>query len=337
MRLLRHLTKPLFKTQLIKQSPVYHALFKAPVHPRYFSSANGLPSTYNPVTPQNIAHFTQILGENNVITDADDLLYYSTDWMKKYIGDSAVVLRPETTEQVSEILAYCNKNLLPIVPQGGNTSLVGGSVPIKKEIVLLLTKMNKVLDFDATQGVLQCEAGMVLETAINLVGKHGYDIPYDLGARGSCTIGGNVSTHAGGINFVKYGPLRGNVLGLEVVLPSGKILNMMNTARKDSTGPDLKQIFIQSEGTLGIITKVALRCEASSPEKKLMFLDVTEYSHVLQVLNFAKQKFGRNLSAIEYMDHQSYDLVHSFKHKLLDFPFTYDQSLDQSQVKKWYV
>jgi FAD/FMN-containing dehydrogenase len=210
-------------------------------------------------------------------------------------------------------------------------------VPVKREIVLLLTKMNRVLDFDETQGVLQCEAGMVLETAINLVGKHGYDVPYDLGARGSCTIGGNVSTHAGGINFVKYGPLRGNVLGLEVVLPSGKILNMMNTARKDSTGPDLKQIFIQSEGTLGIITKVALRCEASSPEKKLMFLDVTEYSHVLQVLNLAKQKFGRNLSAIEYMDHQSYDLVHSFKNKLLDFPFSYDQSLDQSQVKKWYV
>jgi len=167
------------------------------------------------------------------------------------------VLRPETTEQVSEILKYCDQYDLKIVPQGGNTSLVGGATPMKKEIILLLTKMNQIHNFNENSGVLSCDAGCVLETLMNLVGSKNYETPYDLGARGSCTIGGNVATNAGGINFVKHGPLRGNVLGLEVVLANGTILDMMSNVRKDSTGPDLKHLFIQSEGSLGVITKVA--------------------------------------------------------------------------------
>lgn len=130
--------------------------------------------------------------------------------------------------------------------------------------------MAKIMSFDSISGVLQAESGAVLETLQNYVAEDGYEIPYDLGARGSCTIGGNVSTNAGGINFVKYGSLRGNVLGLEVVLPNGEIMDMMTIVRKDSTGPDLKQLFVQSEGTLGVITKVALQCEKMSTDKRVM-------------------------------------------------------------------
>jgi len=215
---------------------------------RNFSS-NIAQKPFNEITKAHISHFETILSSKNVITDADDCKYYSTDWLKKYIGDSQLVLRPENTKQVSEILAYCNQHDLKIVPQGGNTSLVGGSVPVKTEIVLLLTKMDKIINFNSNNGVIEAEAGAVLQNLMELTGKHNYEIPYDLGARGSCTIGGNVSTNAGGINFVRYGPLRGNVLGLEVVLPNGKVLDMMCSVRKDSTGPDLKHLFVQSEGT----------------------------------------------------------------------------------------
>lgn len=279
------------------------------------------PKKYNEVTDVDINYFKSIIGEKNVLTDSHDVEFYSIDWLGKYKGDSQVVLKPETTKQVSQILSYCNQNNFPVVPQGGNTSLVGGATPISREIVLTLTKMNEILSFDETQGILECDSGCVLETLMNNVSNFGYEIPYDLGARGSCTIGGNVSTHAGGINFVKHGPLRANVLGLEVVLADGRILDMMNKVRKDSTGPDLKQLFIQSEGTLGIITKVCLRCVKSDPVSKNVFLDVNSYEEVLEVLSIAKAKIGRNLAAIEYMDYDSYKLVHDFKKDLLDFPY----------------
>lgn len=155
--------------------------------------------------------------------------------------------------------------------------------------------------------------------------SHGYEIPYDLGARGTCTIGGNVATHAGGIHFVKHGPLRGNVLGLEVVLANGKILDMMLKVRKDSTGPDLKHLFIQSEGTLGIITKVGLLCHKSDNFSKLVFLDVDSYQQVLQVHDLAKRFLGRSLSAIEYMDYECYYTVYAERSSDLDFPIPIDK------------
>jgi len=201
----------------------------------------------------------------------DDLDGYNMDWMKKWKGQSQCVLMPSgmyiyhtkpyqtkclhmysvflflyddnyfiylmcfvfvtETKQVSEILAYCNERKLAVVPQGGNTGLVGGGVPLFDEIILSTKRMNKILAFDKTAGVLTCQSGVVLETAQEAVSKHGYTIPLDLGAKGSCQLGGNISTNAGGLRVVRYGMLRGSVLGLEAVLADGTILDSLSTVR----------------------------------------------------------------------------------------------------------
>ena len=226
--------------------------------------------------------------------DRDDCKFSSSDWFRRYIGDAVCVLYPKTVGELSAVLKFCDQNLLAVVPQGGNTGLVGGGTPVDREIILNLKKMNQVINFDANQGILECEAGCVLQDLMNYVGEFNYEMPFDLPARGSCTIGGNVATAAGGINFVKHGPLRANVLGLEVVLANGKVLDMMSRVRKDSTGPDLKQFFIQSEGTLGLITKVSLQCAPMQKEKKVAILDVESYAHVPETLALCKSTLGRS-------------------------------------------
>jgi FAD/FMN-containing dehydrogenase len=229
-----------------------------------------------------------------VVTDRDDCKFSSTDWFRRYIGDAVCVLYPKEVGELGALLGYCDGEGLCVVPQGGNTGLVGGGTPVGREIILSLRKMNKVINFDGNQGILECEAGCVLQDLMDCVGEWGYEMPFDLPSRGSCTIGGNVATAAGGINFVKHGPLRANVLGLEVVLANGKVLDMMSRVRKDSTGPDLKQLFIQSEGTLGLITKVSLQCAPMQKEKKVAILDVESYAHVPETLALCKSILGRS-------------------------------------------
>jgi FAD/FMN-containing dehydrogenase len=229
-----------------------------------------------------------------VVTDRDDCKFSSTDWFRRYVGDAVCVLYPRGVAELSAVLRFCDENLLAVVPQGGNTGLVGGGTPVGREIILSLRKMDKILGFDKNQGILECEAGCVLQDLMDCVGEWNYEMPLDLPSRGSCMIGGNVATAAGGINFVKHGPLRAHVLGLEVVLANGKVLNMMSRVRKDSTGPDLKQFFIQSEGTLGLITKVSLQCAPMQKEKKVAILDVESYAHVPEALALCKSILGRS-------------------------------------------
>jgi D-2-hydroxyglutarate dehydrogenase len=178
--------------------------------------------------------------------------------MKKYRGRSTVLLLPSTTAEVSAVLKHCNERRLAVVPQGGNTGLVGGGVPVHDEVIVNLRSLNKVVSIDESAGVVVAEAGVVLEDLESYANAHNLTIPLDLGAKGKCQIGGNVSTNAGGLRLVRYGSLRGTVLGLEIVLADGRVLDLLKTLRKDNTGYDLKQLFIGAEGTLGIITKVAL-------------------------------------------------------------------------------
>lgn len=208
---------------------------------------------------------------------------------------------------MSQILKYCNAKNIAVAPQGGNTGLVGGSVPVFDEIILSLKKFNKVEGFDPVSGVLSCEAGCVLEKLNeDVLLKHGYEVPLDLGAKGSCHIGGNASTHAAGKYFVKHGPLRGNILGMEVVVADGTVLNMRSSIRKDNTGIDLKQLFIGSEGTLGIITKLDINCAKIDKDRQVLLLKTTKYENILAAVEKARQIFGKNLNAIEYMDGFSY-------------------------------
>lgn len=264
---------------------------------------------YSVLNSDDIAYFKSILGENGVVQDEDRVAVANVDWMGKYRGASQLVLLPKTTTEVSKVLSYCNTKRLAVVPQGGNTGLVGGSVPVFDEVIVGLTGMNKIISFDNVNGILTCEAGCVLENLSTFVENEGFIMPLDLGAKGSCHIGGNISTNAGGLRFIRYGSLHGNVLGLEVVLADGTILDMLTTLRKDNTGYDLKHLFIGSEGSLGVVTKISVLTPAKLSSTNVAFLSCNDYTSCQKLLLAARRSLGEILSAFEFMDHHCIDLA----------------------------
>jgi D-2-hydroxyglutarate dehydrogenase len=216
------------------------------------------------LTDADVARFRSILESTPgdvaraVLTDEKSLADANEDWTRAYRGRSRVLLLPRTTSQVAAIVRHCNDRNLAVVPQGGNTGLVGGGVPVHDEVVLGVKRMRSVVSIDPSAGVVVAEAGVVLDDLETALNREGMTVPLDLGAKGKCQIGGNVSTNAGGLRLLRHGSLHGSVLGVEVVLASGEVLNLLKTLRKDNTGYDLKQLFIGAEGTLGVVTKVAL-------------------------------------------------------------------------------
>ncbi|EGS17644.1 D-lactate dehydrogenase [cytochrome]-like protein [Thermochaetoides thermophila DSM 1495] len=273
-------------------------------------------SRFAQITPEHVAYFKDLLGEAAVIDGvtrndtADDIEPFNMDWMRKYRGHCQLVLKPGTTEEVSKILKYCNDNMLAVVPQGGNTGLVGGSVPVFDEIVINMSRMNKILDFDEVSGTLVVEAGCILEVADQFLASKGYIFPLDLGAKGSCHVGGNVATNAGGLRLLRYGSLHGTVLGLEAVLADGTVVDDLCRLRKNNTGYDLKQLFIGSEGTIGIITKVSIQCPQRSAAQNVAFFGLESFEKVQQAFREAKSQLSEILSAFELMDEGSQALVH---------------------------
>ena len=186
-----------------------------------------------------------------------------------------MVLRPESTKEVSSLLQYCNQRRIGVVPQAGNTGLVGGSVPIHNEVILSVEKLNEIEGIDPITGIIKAQAGCILQDLQEYAFREDHLVPVDLGAKGTCQIGGNVSTNAGGSYYFRYGSLHSNVMGLEVVLPSGDILNLGYDPchLKDNTGYDMKHLFIGAEGTLGIGTPLfCLTCPCIS-------LDVVKNPH----------------------------------------------------------
>lgn len=279
---------------------------------RFYSSAHVKVERslqFSSITLDDIAYFKEILGEKNVIQDEDRLLAANADWMNKYKGSSNLLLQPRTTDEVSKILKYCNSRCLAVVPQGGNTGLVGGSVPVFDEIIVSMASMDNVISFDEVSGILVCEAGCILENLGSFLDTKGFTMPLDLGAKGTCQIGGNVSTNAGGLRLIRYGSLHGTVLGLEAVLADGTVLDMLGTLRKDNTGYDLKHLFIGSEGSLGIVTKVSLLAPPKLASINLAFLACEDYLSCQKLLIEAKRKLGDILSAFEFLDSNSLGLV----------------------------
>ncbi|CCE79887.1 Piso0_002979 [Millerozyma farinosa CBS 7064] len=261
---------------------------------------------YSKLNDSDIEAFKSILQDSHsLITNEDDVAFFNEDWMRKYRGQTKLVLKPKTTEQVSEILRYCNERNLAVVPQGGNTGLVGGSIPIFDEIIISLGSLNKIRSFDSVSGVLKCDAGLILQNADEFLKEQGYIFPLDLGAKGSCHVGGNVATNAGGLRLLRYGSLHGSVLGLEAVLPDGTIYSSMDALRKDNTGYDLKQLFIGSEGTLGIITGVSILCPSRPQAFNVALLAVSSYEAVQKVFVGARRELSEILSAFEFMDGKS--------------------------------
>eukprot|EP00051_Salpingoeca_urceolata_P017090 m.230242 g.230242 ORF g.230242 m.230242 type:complete len:606 (-) comp18858_c1_seq2:3244-5061(-) len=264
---------------------------------------------YSSLNDEDVRHFEGVLDSARVVTDQDDIAPFNQDWMGKFRGSSQLVLKPRTTEEVSAILSYCNRRRLAVVPQGGNTGLVGGSVPVFDEIVLSTSLMNNIISMDELAGILQCQAGCVLQSVDNYLQERGFIMPLDLGAKGSCQIGGNVSTNAGGLRLLRYGSLHGSVLGLEAVLADGTVCNTMAGLRKDNTGYDLKQLFIGSEGTLGVVTGVTIQTPPAPKTVNVSFLGCDSYDSVLDIFRAAKGSLGEILSAFEFLDTQSMDVV----------------------------
>ena len=227
------------------------------------------------------------------------------------------MVRPASTAHVSRILEYCHHHNIGVVPQAGNTGLVGGSVGMDHEIIVSLERMHQIHGFvgppgSSNNGMLRAQAGCILQDLQDFAARQGYMVPVDLGAKGTCQIGGNVSTNAGGSYYYRYGSLHATVLGLEVVLPNGSILNLgyePTCHLKDNTGYDLKHLFIGAEGTLGIITNVAILCPRLPPSKAAAFLACEDYASVCKTLDLAKSELGEILAAFEFMDEHVLNMV----------------------------
>ncbi|SCZ90789.1 BZ3500_MvSof-1268-A1-R1_Chr1-3g02252 [Microbotryum saponariae] len=248
---------------------------------------------------------------------SDDLEGYNKDWLDKYVGRSAIVVKPKSMQEVSKIVAYCYKHRIAIVPQGGNTGLVGGGVPVYDELILSTEGMKEVRHFDEVSGILTCDGGAILESLSNYLHPKGYMMPLDLGAKGSCHIAGNISTNAGGLRLLRYGSLHGTVLGLEVVLPDekGTVVSVGmpgskgGALRKDNTGYDIKQLFIGAEGTLGIVTGVSILTPRISDAVNVAVLCVPDFEGVQRVFQETRGRLGEILSAFEFWDQEGLELV----------------------------
>jgi len=263
----------------------------------------------NSAQESDVRFFQRVLGAANVITSPQELKRYNTDWLGQYVGRSPVVLCPRTTAEVVEVMRHCNLRHLPVVPQGGNTGLAGGSVPVQDEVVLSLTRMSDVLSIDPDACVATVQAGVTLQQLDEALAPHALCVPLDLGVKATCQLGGNVSTNAGGLRVVRYGSLHGSVLGLEVVLADGTILDLNNAMRKDNTGLDLKQLFIGAEGTLGVITALSIATPPRPSSVNVAFLGVKSFDAVLATLRRARSMLGEILSAVEFEDSTCMRLV----------------------------
>lgn len=250
------------------------------------------------------------------------------EWRGKYHGQSSLLLKPATTAEVAAVLAICNETRTAIVPQGGNTGLVGGQIPFHGEVLLSLARMNRIRQVDADGMNLIAEAGTVLDAIHKAADDVQRLFPLSLASEGSCTIGGNLSTNAGGVDVLRYGTARELVLGLEVVLADGRVLDMLRTLRKDNTGYDLKQLFIGAEGTLGVITAAALKLFAKPAERVTAFVAIPSPAAAVTLLARLQEQTGGLVSAFEIVPRIGLDFV------LAHIPQTADPLRNKSP---WYV
>src|SRR5450759_351805 len=239
-----------------------------------------------------------IVGDAGVITSAQDMAPYLCDWRGNLAGAARCVVRPAGSAEVAQVVGLCAQHRIPIVPQGGNAGLVGGSGPDGNgnAVVLSLKRMNRIRAVDTANDTLVAEAGCILMDIQQAASDRDRLSPLRLAAEGSCTIGGNLSTNAGGTAVLRYGNTRELVLGLEVVLPSGEIWNGLRGLRKDNTGYDLKQLFIGAEGTLGIVTAVVLKLFALPKARIAAVVSLQQARSALALLALMQERLGSRLT-----------------------------------------
>jgi len=253
-----------------------------------------------------------LLGSHAVLTSETDVAPHATDWRGRYRGNACCVVLPSATEQVAAVVRACAEQGVPIVPQGGNTSLCEGAIPRSGEVasvVLNLQRMRRVRAIDVGSNSIEVEAGCVLAQVQQAAAEHGRLYPVSLGAEGSCQIGGNIATNAGGTGVLRYGNTRENVLGLEAVLPDGRIWDGLYRLRKNNTGFDLKHLFIGSEGTLGVITAATLKLHPLPTSHAVAWMALDSPQAALSMLGRFQQRCGGVLSAYELMNDVELQIV----------------------------
>jgi D-lactate dehydrogenase (cytochrome) len=256
-----------------------------------------------------LARFAAIVGDKYAISDQQAQAPYVVEMRDLFHGRTPLVLRPGSVGQVVEILKLANATRTPIVPQGGNTGLSGGQTPLHNEILLSLTRLDRIRDIDPTSNTLTCEAGVTLQRAREAAAEADRLYPQLLPSEGTCTVGGNLSTNAGGTTALAYGVTRAHVLGIEVVLADGRILHDLNKLKKDNTGYDLRNLFIGSEGTLGVITAAVVRLLPRPRSVETAFVGVPSPEAALVLLAIASEHAGGDVTTYELMPREGLDIV----------------------------
>ncbi len=243
----------------------------------------------------------RVVGPRGLVTDPEALEPHLVDMRGRFRGLAPFVVKPADTREMAEVVRLCNQAAAPTVPQGGNTGLVGGSIPFEAggEVIVSTARMNRIREVDAANFTMTVEAGCILQSIQAAAAEADRLFPLSLGAQGSCQIGGNLSTNAGGVQVLRYGNMRDLVLGLEVVLPDGQIWNGLRGLRKDNTGYDLKQLFIGAEGTLGIITAAVLKLFARPREVVTAFAAVGDPAAAVELLGRTRVASGEGVTSFE--------------------------------------
>ncbi|MGV9803074.1 FAD-binding oxidoreductase [Mycobacterium sp. NPDC003449] len=258
-----------------------------------------------------VGRLAQVVGPSGIVTDPADMAGYLTDWRGAYRGTARAVVRPAATTEVAEVVRLCHESGVAIVPQGGNTGMCGGAVPDAsgRQVVVSLSRMREIRDIDVANQTVTVEAGAVLQTVRDAAARAGKLFPLSLGAQGSCTIGGNLATNAGGTAVLRYGTMRELTLGLEVILPDGRIFDGLRGLRKDNTGYDLKQLFIGAEGTLGIITAAVLKLFPAVRSRATAWVAMADTRAAVDLIGVVRDVAGDRLTGFELMSRQSIEFV----------------------------
>ena len=275
------------------------------------TTTNQRPASRSQVNPELLDAIEKVVGAKGCLRAPDDMAVYLTDRRSTSLREAPLVVRPATTQEVSDVLRLCHEAHVGVVPQGGNTGLVGGSVPdlAGGQVLLSLSRMRAVRELDASNATLTVEAGAVLADVQSAADDAGMLFPLSLAAEGSCQIGGNLSTNAGGTAVIRYGNARDLVLGVEVVLSDGRIWDGLRALRKDNTGYDLKHLFIGSEGTLGIITAVVLKLFPKPQQQVSALVALSSERNAGRLLSRCQRVCGENITSFEYIHRNCLDLV----------------------------
>lgn len=264
------------------------------------------------ISPAFIARLTEAVGKHAILTETTDLERFLTEERGLYRGQAPLVIAPDNTEALARAVTICAKANVPMVPQGGNTGLVGGSVTHANEVLVSLSRMNRIRAVDPTNFNITVEAGVILADVQAAAEAAQCFFPLSLGAEGSCMIGGNIASNAGGVGVLRYGNTRDLVLGLEVVLPNGEIWNGMRPVLKDNSGYSLKNLFIGSEGSLGIVTAAILKLFPQRRQIETGYCALNTVEDALALLAFVRQRSGDMVSAFELMSNFSLNLVKQY-------------------------